>query len=137
MFGRVRIVLREIEAESIVPLNALTQRDGKTALFEILSNGGDGFRVALRTIETLVVEGDHAAVEPTDGLGSITGRVVTLGQQLLQDGRAVNVVDRRGTLAEPTTEIAVAEPVPDGAVLDPPSTEGVVTGSAEGVGGSS
>lgn len=100
MFARVRIVLAEVEAAGIVPLDALARREGREVVFVL--DGAD----AVRMIEVRrgVTEGGRVQiVDPP-----ISGRVVTLGQQLLQDGSAVRVVESAvgGTALAP-------EPAPD------------------------
>ncbi len=100
MFARVTIVLSEERAETIAPLAAVTRRDGRDVVF-IVSPEGDTVRMA--DIRLGVVEGDRAQI-----LGEgLSGRVVTLGQQLLSDGSRVNVHDgntigaRNGATATP------------------------------------
>lgn len=84
MFVRARIVLGREDDATIVPLSALTTRDGKTGVF-VVNDAGD--RVAWRAVEIGIREGDRVAVEG-DG---VDGRVVTLGQQLIDDGSAIEI----------------------------------------------
>lgn len=90
LFVRARIVLREETAERIVPLDAIVRRNGHDVIY-IVNEEGDRVREVPVTIG--IVEGDRAQVH---GEG-ITGRVVTLGQQLLRDGSGVSIAEiRRG-----------------------------------------
>ena len=84
MFVRSEIVLTTVANATIVPVAALTTRNNQTGLFVVHP---DGKTVAWRP----VVEGirDQNRVQVT-GEG-ITGRVVVLGQQLIDDGSSVIV----------------------------------------------
>lgn len=86
MFVRVSLVLREVDAGTIVPLDALARRGGKEVVF-VVEDGADTVRmvpVERGVVETGLVE----IVQPP-----IRGRVVTLGQQLLGDGSPVAVAE--------------------------------------------
>jgi multidrug efflux pump subunit AcrA (membrane-fusion protein) len=93
MFVRVEIVLDRVENATIVPIDALVRREGRTAVFVV---GPDGSSVSLRTVETGIEDGDRIQVAG-DG---ITGRVVTLGHQLIEDGSIITVAEQRSP-AEP------------------------------------
>ena len=83
MFARVTVVLDRIEDATIVPAQALVMRDGADAIFVV-----DEQNVArFRPVEVLVRSTAQVAISGED----LTGRVVTLGQQLLQDGSRVTV----------------------------------------------
>jgi multidrug efflux pump subunit AcrA (membrane-fusion protein) len=100
MFARVRIVLAEVEAAGIVPLDALARREGRDVVF-VLEDAG-----VVRMVEVRrgITEGDRVQiVEPP-----IRGQVVTLGQQLLQDGSVVRVVE--STVGEAARTQAPASP---------------------------
>lgn len=85
-FARVRIVLRETDAQCVIPAGAVARRDGRDVVF-VVDDGADTVRMV--TVTLGVAEGDLVeVVEPT-----VTGRVVTLGQQLLEDGMKVRVVE--------------------------------------------
>ncbi len=85
MFARVRIVLREVDAQSIVPLDALARRDGRDVVF-VLDGSGD--RVRLVEVTRGITEGGRVQIASPP----LSGRVVTLGQQLLEDASPVRVV---------------------------------------------
>lgn len=84
MFTRVTLVLGETDAETIVPLAAITARDGQDVVFVLAD---DGKRVRRVPVQVGITEGERAQVTG-DG---VAGRVVTLGQQLLLDGGAVTI----------------------------------------------
>ncbi len=86
MFARVRIVLDEAEAGAIVPVDALARRDGREVVF-ILDAGSRAVRMV--PVSTGITESGR--VQIMDPM--ISGRVVTLGQQLLRDGSAVRVIE--------------------------------------------
>jgi RND family efflux transporter MFP subunit len=84
MFVRAALELEHDEDAAHVPLAALTEREGVTGVF-LLSD--DGARVRWQPVEAGIRDGLRAQVQ--DGL---SGRVVVLGQALLDDGAHVNVV---------------------------------------------
>jgi RND family efflux transporter MFP subunit len=86
MFIRVTVVLDRVAEATIVPEQALTTRDNKTGVFVVSE---DGQTVAWRTVTVGIREGNRVQVEG-DGL---TGRVVVLGQQLVDDGSSITIPD--------------------------------------------
>lgn len=84
MFVRVTIALERIEGAAIVPFEALTTRDGRTGLFLVDEQGES---VSWRPVEPGVREGELVEVRGED----VVGRVVTLGQELCDDGAAVTL----------------------------------------------
>jgi RND family efflux transporter MFP subunit len=83
MFVRATVVLQRIAEATIVPERALTTRDGQRGLFVLAQDGGS---VAWRQVQVGVRQDDRVQVS---GEG-MEGRVVTLGQQLLEDGSAIS-----------------------------------------------
>ena len=83
MFVRVESILGKDEAATIVPVAALTERKGKTVLFIV-----DEAQMTTRMVE---VETGITEAGRTQVLGDVSGRVVTLGQQLLSDGSAITI----------------------------------------------
>jgi len=79
MFVRATVILDREENARLVPESALTQRDGATGLFQV--NETD--RTAVWIPVTTGIR-DRGLVQVLDGAPA--GRVVTLGQQLLEDG---------------------------------------------------
>jgi RND family efflux transporter MFP subunit len=82
MFVRARVVLGKKDDATIVPLAALTTRDGVSGVF-VVDPAGD--KVSWRPVRVGIRDGERVAVE---GEG-VEGRVVTLGQQLIDDGAAI------------------------------------------------
>jgi len=87
MFIRATVALARVPEATIVPEQALTIRDDRNGVF-IVSE--DGRSVSWREVKVGIRAGDRVQVEG-DGLSS--GRVVTLGQQLVDDGSAINIPD--------------------------------------------
>ncbi|MCB9883529.1 MAG: efflux RND transporter periplasmic adaptor subunit [Planctomycetes bacterium] len=100
MFVRVTIALREAENASIVPELALTSRNEQPGVFLLT---GDGKNVTWRPVAVGLEEGAFVQVIPQDleEKGPIVGRVVTLGQQLLEDGAQIAVPSTTQTQATP------------------------------------
>lgn len=96
MFARVSIVLREEEVPTVIPLAALTKREGKDVVF-LLTDDDDAVRMV--PVEVGIVDGERVAISGSD----LAGEVVVLGQQMLSDGSRVNV-------HAPTTAPAEAGP---------------------------
>jgi RND family efflux transporter MFP subunit len=88
MFVRVETVLARVADATLVPAKALVRRAERDLVFVMEGEG------AVRAVEISlgIRDGETQQVE---GAG-LTGRVVTLGQQLLEDGSAVRVVDADG-----------------------------------------
>jgi len=84
MFIRVTVVLDRLADATIVPEKALTTRADRTGVFVV---SGDGRSVAWREVTVGIREGDRVQVE---GEG-LRGRVVTLGQQLIDDGSSIAI----------------------------------------------
>lgn len=82
MFIHATVLLKELPEALIVPEQALTLRDDRQGLFVV---NADGRSVSWREVTIGIREGDRVEVQ---GQG-LSGRVVTLGQQLISDGAAV------------------------------------------------
>ncbi|MGA6993089.1 MAG: efflux RND transporter periplasmic adaptor subunit [Candidatus Deferrimicrobiaceae bacterium] len=87
MFIRVTVVLDRLAEATIVPEKALTTRDDRTGVFVVSE---DGKSVSWREVTVGIREGDRVQVE---GEG-LSGRVVTLGQQLVDDGSPIIIPAR-------------------------------------------
>ncbi|MFP3998900.1 MAG: efflux RND transporter periplasmic adaptor subunit [Desulfobacterales bacterium] len=85
MFIRASVVLDRKEDATIVPQEALTVRDGQSGVFVI---DEDAAEAVWRPVTTGIRDKGRVEVEG-DGL---SGRVATLGQQLLDHGSSVNVL---------------------------------------------
>jgi RND family efflux transporter MFP subunit len=96
MFIRVTVVLDRLAEVTIVPEKALTTRDNRTGVFVVSE---DGKSVSWRDVTVGIREGDRVQVE---GEG-LSGRVVTLGQQLVDDGSPITIpaVESESPSADP------------------------------------
>jgi RND family efflux transporter MFP subunit len=84
MFMRAMVVLDRVAEVTIVPVQALTTRHDRIGVFVV---NGDGRSVVWREVVVGIQEGNRVQVE---GEG-LTGRIVTLGQQLVNDGAAITI----------------------------------------------
>ena len=80
------VVLDRLAEATIVPEKALTTRDNGTGVFVVSE---DGKSVSWRDVTVGIREGDRVQVE---GKG-LSGRVITLGQQLVDDGSPISIPD--------------------------------------------
>jgi RND family efflux transporter MFP subunit len=95
MFIRATAVLDRVEEATIVPEQALSRRGDRTGVF-VLSR--DGQTVAWREVKVGIRDGGRVQIR---GEG-LSGRVVVLGQQLVEDGSRITVSDVAGDGAEPS-----------------------------------
>jgi RND family efflux transporter MFP subunit len=84
MFIRASLTLARVAEAVIVPEQALTRRNDRDGIF-IVSD--DGQTVVWREVAVGIRAGDRVQVQ---GQG-LTGRVVVLGQQLVDDGAAITI----------------------------------------------
>ncbi|MGA7104210.1 MAG: efflux RND transporter periplasmic adaptor subunit [Candidatus Deferrimicrobiaceae bacterium] len=84
MFIRVTVVLDRLAKATIVPEKALTTRDNRTGVFVVSE---DGKSVSWKDVTVGIREGDRVQVEG----GGLSGRVITLGQQLVDDGSPITI----------------------------------------------
>ena len=82
MFIRVRVVLDRIEEAVIVPETALTTRGDRSGIFLIDEQNQTA---VWREVRTGIREGDRIQLKEPN----LSGRVVTLGQQMIDDGSAI------------------------------------------------
>lgn len=82
MFIRAAVVLDQVADAILVPEAALTTRNDETGVFLLAE---DGRSVTWRPITPGIREGDRVQIVGDD----LSGRVVTLGQQLVDDGSPV------------------------------------------------
>jgi RND family efflux transporter MFP subunit len=90
MFISATVELVQVAQATIVPEQALTLRDDRSGVF-IVSE--DGQSVVWREVKVGIRQGDRVQVA---GEG-LSGRVVTLGQQLVKDGSAITISEMRST----------------------------------------
>lgn len=88
MFVRATVMLERMEEAVIVPEQALTTRDGRTGIFLV---SADGDTAIWREVQSDIRQGDRVQVR---GEG-LTGKVVILGQQLLDDGAPLRIAAER------------------------------------------
>ncbi|MBI5894974.1 MAG: efflux RND transporter periplasmic adaptor subunit [Desulfobacterales bacterium] len=93
MFIHATVVLAHAPEAVIVPEQALTLRDDRTGLFVVSQ---DGRSVHWREVKVGLREGSRVQVE---GEG-LSGRVITLGQQLINDGSTVTVAAGQTSAAD-------------------------------------
>jgi RND family efflux transporter MFP subunit len=100
MFIRATVELERVPDATIVPERALTERDDRTGVFVVRD---DGITVRWQEVEVGIRQGDRVEVTGAD----LSGRVVTLGQQLIDDGSAITIPGEHG--AQPGHEGADPE----------------------------
>ncbi|MCW8902892.1 efflux RND transporter periplasmic adaptor subunit [Sedimenticola sp.] len=88
MFVRVTVTLKQADHATIVPEQALITRDGRSGLFVV---SADGKTVSWRPVTIGIQQGSRVQVTGE----AFTGRVVVLGQQLLDDGSAIRVAEKQ------------------------------------------
>jgi multidrug efflux pump subunit AcrA (membrane-fusion protein) len=84
MFARCTLELDRVDDAIIVPDLAITERDGQSGVFRV---AGDGASVNWVPVETGLRDGDRVQLLHAD----LSGRVVTLGQQLVEDGSIIHI----------------------------------------------
>ncbi|MBW2409842.1 MAG: efflux RND transporter periplasmic adaptor subunit [Deltaproteobacteria bacterium] len=100
MFIRATVELVRVSEAIIVPEQALTIRDDRSGVFIV---NQDGQSVAWREVKVGIRQGDRIQVE---GEG-VSGRVVSLGQQLLKDGSLITIPDVSGVTAAERKKVNV------------------------------
>ncbi|MCG5525201.1 efflux RND transporter periplasmic adaptor subunit [Ectothiorhodospira haloalkaliphila] len=95
MFVEARISTRTVEDVTVVPIDAVLERDGQRGVFQVeeADNGPIARFVAVST--GIEEAGKVQITEP-----EISGRVVTLGQHLLSDGVRLRIADEGEARAE-------------------------------------
>lgn len=102
MFIRSNVVLEQLDEATIVPAQAITRRDDKDGVFMV---NEDELTVSWMPLELGIREGDEIQLKAD--ASSFTGRVVTLGQQMIDDGTQVTIPgDEQPAAAEATTNNA-------------------------------
>jgi RND family efflux transporter MFP subunit len=89
MFVRANVVLQRIADATIVPYRALTRRGDKDGVFLV---SGDGASVKWCEVTVGIRDGKRVQVEGVPA----TGRVVTLGQHMVDDGSPITIPDEGG-----------------------------------------
>jgi RND family efflux transporter MFP subunit len=99
MFIRATVVLKRVPEATTVPQQAVTARNDKTGVFVVSE---DGRSVAWREVKLGIRQGGRVQVE---GEG-LSGLVVTLGQQLVDDGSAITITDKKSETVSYREEVA-------------------------------
>src|SRR5690606_1749118 len=97
MFVRVDVVLDEAAAATIVPLAALVRRAGRDGVFLVPAREEHVAQVRFVPVRTGIVAGERVQVDALDAT-TLEGLVVTLGQQLIEHGSRVRVVQGDGSV---------------------------------------
>jgi RND family efflux transporter MFP subunit len=93
MFIRTTVVLTRVADATIIPEQALTIRDDRSGVF-IVSE--DGQSVVWREVTVGIREGHRVQIEGQ----LLSGRVVTLGQQLVKNGSIITIPGMQGETAD-------------------------------------
>lgn len=93
MFVRTTLELDQNDQAAVIPYAAITRRDGMDGVFVL--TGPDGLTVRWLPIRQGIREGDRVEIEGAPGHKTPTpgARIVTLGQELCDDGSHVVVPD--------------------------------------------
>lgn len=89
MFARCTLSLVHVEGARSVPELAIARRSGQSGVFQVTA---DGASVRWVPVQPGIQEGDQVELVGA----TLDGRVVTLGQQLVEDGSAVRVASESG-----------------------------------------
>ncbi len=84
MFARATVTLQRVADAVTVPQQALTSRDGRDGVFLV---GGDGETAVWHAVQPGILQAGRVQLIGAE----LAGRVVTLGQQLLEDGAPLRV----------------------------------------------
>ena len=88
MFINASVELGRVEGATIVPEQAVTRRGDRTGVFIVDEDGTSAIwkevKVGIRQDELVQVAGD-----------GLSGRVVTLGQQMISDGARISIASER------------------------------------------
>ena len=93
MFARIELVLARVDDAITVPEAALVRRDGSDGVFRVADDSGT---VAWQPVQPGIREAGRVQVAGLDP----DGRVVVLGQQLLDDGTAIRIADASGVVTQ-------------------------------------
>jgi len=96
MFARIDATLQTKPDVTVVPASALVERGGQSVLFRVSESGGTAEMVP---VVPGIRDGERLEVEPADPRETLDGRVITLGQHLLDDGSEISVPEDEPTFA--------------------------------------
>lgn len=106
MFVRATLELARVEQATTVPFEALVERAGRSGVF-VLDQAGE--RVRWQPVTAGIREGARIEVRLEGEQESLVGRVVTLGQELLEDGSRVHVVLDEASAHSPPLDLGQRE----------------------------
>jgi RND family efflux transporter MFP subunit len=98
MFIRATVILAQVPQATLIPEQALTIRNDQSGVFIV---SADGQSVAWRTVQVGFREGNRVQVKGED----LTGRVVTLGQQLVNDGSRITIPAEQNAIPPGRAEV--------------------------------
>lgn len=104
MFVRATLELGAAEDATIVPYASLIERSGVTGVFEL---AGGAETVSWKPVETGIRDGDQIQILSP----ALEGRVVTLGQELCDEGSRVRVPGDEGAAATGDSPMSLDEQV--------------------------
>jgi RND family efflux transporter MFP subunit len=87
MFVRTSLILEVKEEATIIPDGAIVRRNDENGIFLL---GADRQTVSWHPVEIGIREGKRVEVTSAEG---VSGEVITLGQQLLNDGSSVHIAE--------------------------------------------
>jgi RND family efflux transporter MFP subunit len=99
MFIRASVVLDRSDDAVLVPEEALTKRDDSLGIFLVSE---DGRRVSWHPVEIGIHSGNKVQIRGR----RLSGRVVTLGQQLLRDGSDIDIAGEEAPVTNGAREAA-------------------------------
>jgi RND family efflux transporter MFP subunit len=99
MFIRAAVVLNRSDNAVIIPEEALTTRDDRTGIFLVSE---DGRQVSWHPVDIGIRSGNNVEIRGEQ----LSGRVVTLGQQLLRDGSAIAIAGEEVPVTHAASEVA-------------------------------
>jgi RND family efflux transporter MFP subunit len=99
MFIRATVELTRVAEATMVPEQALTVRDDRTGVFLVSE---DGRSVVWHEVKAGIRQGGQVQVE---GKG-LTGQVVILGQQLVEDGSLISIPDIQSISDGPSQKVS-------------------------------
>lgn len=97
MFVRADVEVTRADNATILPYAALEKRSDQTGVF-IVSE--DGAKAHWRPVQPGIREGDRVQVTGDN----LNGRVIILGQQLVEDGSAISIADREDSTGADNSE---------------------------------
>lgn len=88
MFTTVRVETAEVTDARLVPIDAVTELDGETGVYQPVS-GDDGMEARFVPVQTGIESDTRVEIRAP----ALDGRVITLGLQLLEDGAPIQIAN--------------------------------------------